>query len=101
MGKTSKEGGGEQGFEADGRVYGGRGMVEMVRKTREYQEGERIAAPFYRFVKQAPEITCFSDASYEAIGGLCLETEVYWRYQLTEEVRKRTVRSKRGKGDWI
>ena len=37
MGKTSEEGGSEQGFEADGRVYGGRGMVEMVRKARGYQ----------------------------------------------------------------
>ena len=30
-----------------------------------------------------------------------METGVYWRYQLTEEVKKRTVRSKRGKGDRI
>ena len=28
-----------------------------------------------------------------------METGVYWRYQLTEEVQLRTVRSKRGKGD--
>ena len=64
------------------------------------KEGERIAAPFYRFVKQAPERKWFSDASYEAIGGLCLETKVYWRYQLTKVIKK-PVRSKRGKGDWI
>ena len=35
-----------------------------------------ITAPFYRFLKQAPERKLFSDASYEAIGGLCLETGV-------------------------
>ena len=64
-------------------------------------EGERMVAPFYRFVKQAPERKWFSNASHEAIGGLCLETGVHWRYQLTEEVQLRTVRSKRGKGDRI
>ena len=28
------------------------------------KEGERMAAPFYRFVKQAPGRKWFSDASY-------------------------------------
>ena len=65
------------------------------------KEGERIAAPFYRFVKQTPEEKRCSDASYEAIGGLCLETGVYWRFKLTGEVKRRTVRSKRGKRDRI
>ena len=65
------------------------------------KEGERIAAPFYRLVKQAPEMKWLSDASYEAIGGLRLETGVYWRYQRTEEVKTRTVRTKRGGDDRI
>ena len=64
-------------------------------------EGEKMEAPFYRFVKQAPEKKWFSDASYGAIGGLCLETGVYWRYHLALEVQLTTVRSKRGKGDRI
>ena len=52
-------------------------------------------------MKQAPKRKLFSDASYEAIGGLCLETGVYWKFQLTAEVQLRTVWSKRGKGDRI
>ena len=35
-------------------------------------EGERLAAPFFRFVKQTHRRTWFSDASFEAVGGLCL-----------------------------
>ena len=56
--------------------------------------GEEVAAPFFRFVKQPHKMTRFSDASFEAVGGLCLETEVYWRYNLTGEERARTVRSR-------
>ena len=37
----------------------------------------------------------FSDATYKAIGGLCLEAGVYWRYPLTKKVQLRTARSKR------
>ena len=47
------------------------------------KEGERVAAPFYRFVKQAPERKWFSDASHETLGGMCMETGVYWKYPLT------------------
>ena len=57
--------------------------------------GEELAAPFFRFVKQPHKRTWFSDASFEAVGGLCLETGVYWRYNLTGEERARTVRSRR------
>ena len=59
-------------------------------------EGERLAAPFFRFVKQTHKRTWFSDSSFEAVGGLCLETGVYWRYKLSEEEVKRTIRSRKG-----
>ena len=59
--------------------------------------GEELAAPFFRFLKQPHKRTGFSDASVEAVGGLCLETGVYWRHNLTEEERARTIRSRRGK----
>ena len=40
-------------------------------------EGGRLAALFFRFVKQTHKRTWFPDASFEAVGGLCLETGVY------------------------
>ena len=36
-GKTSDEGGSEQSIATDGRVYGGRGVVEIVRTAAEHQ----------------------------------------------------------------
>ena len=46
-------------------------------------------------MKQPYMRTWLSDASFEAVGGLCLETGVYWRYRLTEEERGRTIRSRK------
>ena len=63
-------------------------------------EGERMAAPFFRFVKQTHLRAWFSDASFEAVRGMCLETRVYWAYSLSEEERKRTIRRRKG-GDGI
>ena len=57
---------------------------------------EELAAPFFRFVKQPHRRTWFSDASFESVGWLCLETGAYWRYNLTEEQRPRTVSRRRG-----
>ena len=48
--------------------------------------------PFISFVKQRPRRTSFSDAFLAAIRGLCMETGVYWRFDLQEEVHKRTVK---------
>ena len=62
------------------------------------EAGERLTAPFFRFVKQEPSRHWFSDASYQAVGGYCLETGWWWRYELTEEERGRTVRSKTRRG---
>ena len=47
-------------------------------------EPERLAAIFFSFVKQTHKWICFSDASFEAVRGLCLETGVYWRYNMSE-----------------
>ena len=55
---------------------------------------EELAAPFFRLLKQPHRWTWFSDALFEAVGWLCLETGAYWRYNLTEEERARTVRRK-------
>ena len=63
--------------------------------------GERITAPYFSFVKQRSSTTWFSDASLAAIGGLCMETGVYWRFDLPEEVQKRTVKGGRAVADLI
>lgn len=44
-----------------------------------------MAPPLLRFVKQFHRGTWFSDASLEAVGGLCLWTVVRWRYTMTKE----------------
>lgn len=49
-----------------------------------------------RLIKQASRRTWFSDASYAAIGGLCLEMEVFWSYPLPEEMQTRAVKSRQG-----
>ena len=58
-------------------------------------EGLELAAPFVRFMKQPHRRKWFSDASVEAVGWLWLETGVYWRFNLTEEEKTRSVRSRR------
>lgn len=57
---------------------------------------EELAAPCLRSVKQPHSRAWFSDASFKAVGGLCLETGACWRYTLTEEERARTTRSRKG-----
>ena len=41
LGTISEERGGEEGVEADGRVYGGHGLVKVVRAAREHHKGRR------------------------------------------------------------
>ena len=50
--------------------------------------GERITAPFFSFVKQRPSRTWFSDASLAAMGGICNEMGVYWRFDLGSGLRE-------------
>ena len=63
--------------------------------------GERITAPFFRFVKQRPSRTWLSNASLAAIGGLFMEMGVCWRFDLPEEMQKRTVEGGRAVADLI
>ena len=63
--------------------------------------GERIIAPSFSFVKQLSSRTWLSDASLTAIYGLCMETGVYWKLDLPEEVQKRTIRGEQAVGDLI
>ena len=41
--------------------------------------GSRITAASFSFAKQVPSRSWFSDASTRALGGVCMETRVYWR----------------------
>lgn len=49
-------------------------LTKGVRKR-----GEKMSAPFSRFVRQPHKSTCLSNASFQAAEGLCMETGVYWR----------------------
>ena len=43
----------------------------------------------YNIVTRPPQLTLFSDASKQAVGGYCSETGQYWRYDLSAEERSR------------
>ena len=43
-------------------------------------------------MKQESSRQWFSDVSYQTVGGYCLETGWWWRYGLSEEERRWTVR---------
>ena len=51
--------------------------------------GGCLSAPMFNLVSRPPQRTIFSDASKQAIGGFCLETGVYWRYDLTKDEQAR------------
>ena len=83
----SEEGGSHEGVEIDGGgVHGRREIMEMVPK------GELGTEKDWLRHKR----TWFSDASFGAVGVLFLEMGVYWRYSLSEEERKRAIRSRKG-----
>ena len=51
--------------------------------------GEQFTSPMYNIVTRPPQLTLFSDASKQAVGGYCLETGQYWRYDLSAEEQPR------------
>ena len=59
-----------------------------------WKRGERLTVPFAWFLKQKPSRRWYSDVLYQAVGGYCLETRWWCRYDLSEEERSRTVRSR-------
>ena len=48
-----------------------------------------LSAPMYRLLERPARRTLFSDAFKTAVGGFCLETGVYWRYELNDRERSR------------
>ena len=96
LGKGQEKGRGREGVISDGRVHGGREVVEMV-----HDAGlSRARGVVGGTVLPVRETAAWKDlvfrASFEAVGWLCLETGAYWRHNLTEEERARTVRRRRG-----
>ena len=49
-------------------------------------EGEAHSAPCYTAIKRPATRHYLSDASFEAVGGLCVEKKVFWRYDLPTEL---------------
>ena len=48
-----------------------------------------LSAPMYHLLERPARRTLFSDASKIAVRGYCLETGVYWRYDLTAQEQSR------------
>ena len=51
--------------------------------------GGVLSAPVYHLLERPAQRTLFSDASKTVVGGYCLETGVYWRYDLTAQEESR------------
>ena len=45
-------------------------------------EGEALSAPRYTAIKPPAKKHYLSDASFDAVGGFCVERKVFWRYDL-------------------
>lgn len=48
-----------------------------------------LSSPLHSFVLQPHSLTLVSDASGDAIGGYCLETGAWWRFDLNADERAR------------
>ena len=49
-------------------------------------EGEALSAPCYTAIKRPAKRHYLSDASFESVGGFCVEKKVFWRYDLPTEL---------------
>ena len=49
-------------------------------------EREALSAPCYTAIKRPAKRHYLSDASFEAVGGFCVERKVFWRYYLPKEL---------------
>ena len=49
-------------------------------------EGEALIAPCYTAIKRPAKRHYLSDASFESVGGFCVEKKVFWRYDLPTEL---------------
>ena len=63
-------------------------------KGSRWKKGGKISVPFFRFMKKKPSRPWFSGALFSAVAGLCVITGVHSRYELTEERKVRSIRSR-------
>ena len=49
-------------------------------------EGEGLSAPCYTAIRRPAKRHYLSDASFDAVGGFCVESKVFWRYDLPQEL---------------
>ena len=49
-------------------------------------EGEALRAPCYTVIKRPAKRHYLSGASFDAVGGFCVEKKVFWRYDLPKEL---------------
>ena len=74
------------------------GKWTIIRKL--LQIGEAISAPCYTALKRPAKRHYLSDASFEAVGGYCVEQKVFWKYNLptalTAEVKREAERRETG-----
>ena len=56
------------------------------------QAGETLSAPCYSALKCPAKRRYLSDTSFEAADGYCVERNVYWRYDLPEELTAKLQR---------
>lgn len=88
MGYAAEEGGGEESTTADALSFGRRDMVEAFRTRGVVLQGGRMTVQFFLFREAGSGVNVvLSDTSYAALGGLYLETAVFWRYSLPHEVQ--------------
>ena len=59
---------------------------------------ESLGAPFYAHVKRTPSRRYYSDMSFAAVGGLCPELQVHWRYDFEPPSERATEEPESNEG---
>ena len=49
-------------------------------------EGEALSAPCFTAIERPAKRHYSSNASFEAVGGFCVERKIFWRYDLPKEM---------------
>ena len=84
----------KHGDGCDGGVHGRRGVESRCCLPEALvARAEALAAQIFRFLKPPHKKAWFSDASFEAVGEVVPGYRVYWKHNLTEGERARTINS--------
>ena len=63
-------------------------------------EGESLSAPCYMAIKRPAKRHYLFDASFDAMGGFCVERKVFWRYDLPHDCRMTNLRTRKKSRSW-